>query len=363
MEETIPFDIVINFNIPFMRVIIKCFNDDDNMTLNNIKNFYNQKEEVSAQKVIIVSSTSFNSNIINYSKKKNGDISLLYFPNSFKNINWTLERKSTIFIEIKEKKPKFIIDLFPKNENNLLSNYKLISKKKLNQVTFIDDNTIDKIVLNLLSRIGYQNGMVDLNKIILLLKNENKIYTKYNQSLEENVLGEINFKKSMILIDNHQCKTLARIRFTLAHEIAHFLLGHSRYMLGEKHTIKEAKCIDNELFISVEEIMKIEFQANRFASFLLLPTKSFLKDIHTFLTDYDIKDRGVGLFFVDNQRCNTETYLKITSQLMHRYKVSRQVIELRLKNLKILHKKDTYEIMKNIHQGITNKKINWNHHD
>ena len=98
IAEYISSDIVINFNIPFMRVIVKCFNDDENMTLNNIKNFYNQKEEVSAQKVIIVSSTSFDSNIINYSKKKNGDISLLYFPNNFRNLNWTLERKSTIFI-------------------------------------------------------------------------------------------------------------------------------------------------------------------------------------------------------------------------------------------------------------------------
>jgi Zn-dependent peptidase ImmA (M78 family) len=318
---------------------------------------------VSAQKVIIVSSTSFDSNMINYAKKKNGDISLLYFPNTFRNANWTLERKSTFFIKVKEDKPKFIIDLFPKNENNLLSNYKLITKNNLNQVAFMNDSTIDKRVLNILSKIDYENGIVDLNKIILLLENENKIYTKYNQSLEEGVLGEINFEKSIILIDNHQCETLARIRFTLAHEIAHFLLGHSQYMLGEKHTMQDAKIIENQLPISAEDIMKMEFQANYFASVLLLLEGSFFKDIRSLLMDYDVKDRGLGIFFVDNQRCNIDTYMKITSRLMHRYKVSRQVIEIRLKKLGLLEKVDTYEFVKNVHQGIINKKINWNYND
>ena len=358
IEETIPFDIVINFNLPFkMRVIVKCFYDSDNITLNDIKFFYNLKEEVSAQKVIIVSSLPFNSNMINYSKKKNGDISLLYFPNNFKNINWTLERRSTTFVKMIEDKPEFVVELFlANNKNNLLSNYRLIPNRNLNKVTFINDSEIDKIVLNILSKIGYKDGIVDLNKIIRFVENKNNIYTKYNQSLEKDVLGEINFEKSVISIDNYQCETLARIRFTLAHEIGHFLLGHSKYLLTEKYTKQDAETINSQ------NIIKIEFQANQFASFLLLPTKSFLKDFYALLKEYNVRDRGLGLF-VDNQKCNINTYMKVISRLMHKYKVSRQVIEIRLKKLGLLNKVDTYELVKDVHQEIINKKLDWNYYD
>jgi len=106
----------------------------------------------------------------------------------------------------------------------------------------------------------------------------------------------------------------------------------------------------------------MEFQANQFASFLLLPKESFFKDFYSLLIEYNVKDRGFGLF-VDNQRCNIDTYMKITSRLMHKYKVSRIVIEIRLKKLGLLAKIGNYESVKNVHEKIINKKIKWNYND
>jgi len=47
-------------------------------------------------------------------------------------------------------------------------------------------------------------------------------------------------------------------------------------------------------------------------------------------------DRGFGLLYVDEQKCNTAIYSGITSQLKLRYKVSRLALKLRLEALGLL---------------------------
>jgi len=378
IEENLIFDIIIEFYLPLkFLIIVKCFDHSKHLSLQNIQNFYNKKKEVNAQKIIIVSSEPFESNIIHYAEKRNKDIGLLYYEDT-DNYEWLLRRSpSAIRYENNKKLNEtntysalsngeytnsisiFMINLLSTNSQKDIFNSALTInnrfKNNYRKVQFLNDKMINQFVNKLLSKISYEDGIVDFDKIGSILKKEHNLTIQYNQVLESNVLGEINFETALISIDNHQCETLARMRFTIAHEIGHYLLGHGYYMYGEKYTNMH-DTLNNQL---PDNIIKMEWQANQFASFLLLPINNFLKDVNLLFKEFNIK----GKLYVDNQKCNIDTFMQITNRLMHKYKVSRSVVEIRLKKLELLQKVDTYEFVKNVHQGITNKKINWDHHD
>lgn len=375
IEGTVLFDIVIELSFPLkLIIIVKCFDTHENFTLMDIQNFYRQKNEVNAQKIIIVSSNSFEDSIIQYAKNKNADIGLLHFDEN-NNPDWILKRSSSLLSnEEKNIKKPFespVSYAFSKGERtnsltqfmvNLLSDtikFSIPAKYHYEKVQFLNEDSINQTVNNLLDKINYRDGLVDLNKITNLLQQENNLNIRYNQALNKDILGEIDFQQSLITIDNHQCETLARLRFTVAHEIGHYCLGHARYMFRERFTQKHEENIGKKLNIN-KEIAKMEWQANQFASFLLLPIDSFQNDINSLLQKYDVKNKGFGLLFVDSQRCNTEIFYKITSELMQKYKVSRMVIEIRLRSLGILHKINTYKLIANTYHSVVNQRIKLN---
>ena len=156
-----------------------------------------------------------------------------------------------------------------------------------------------------------------------------------NVELEFGVLGNINFEDSVINIDNSQCETDARARFTIAHELGHFFLKHSKFMVGES-------CYDSHLVseerkdLSIPDIMRMEWQANQFASCLLLPRKSFIKAFKEEAKRRGIINRGFGSLFVDDQKCNITTMAFVTSHLMKKFRVSKTVIIIRMKQLGIM---------------------------
>ena len=156
---------------------------------------------------------------------------------------------------------------------------------------------------------------------------------EYNIDLDKGFLGAINFKNNLISIDNEQCATFARTRFTIAHEIGHFALNHSRYMDREKLNIDNVLNIENPNVMGIDDISRMEWQANQFASYLLLPKENFLKDFYIEIRKHQIQDKGFGLIYLDRQQCNIDTFAKISSPLMQKYKVSRSVIFIRLKKL------------------------------
>jgi len=375
IQENLIFDIVIEMYLPFESLItVKCFDSSENLSLQNVQSFYNNKKEVNAQKVIIVSSDIFEENIIQYAKKRK--IGLLHYED-IDNSEWLLRRSPSTLISWEKEKlnqannynalshgeytnslSMFMVNLLSTNNEKQIfsSTHALESTLKNNytKVKFLNDEIINQFVNKLLFKINYVDGMVDFEKISFILEKEHNLSIYYNRVLDPDVLGEINFEKPLISIDNHQCETLARMRFTVAHEIGHYLLGHARYMYREKYTKMHDDKIGSALSNNRENIVKMEYQANQFASFLLLPLDSFLKDLNLLFKEFDV--RG-SILYVDNQKYNSDTYYKITNRLMHRYKVSRAVVEIRLKKLGLLQKNDTYESVKNIHQKIENHRI------
>jgi Zn-dependent peptidase ImmA (M78 family) len=81
---------------------------------------------------------------------------------------------------------------------------------------------------------------------------------------------------------------------------------------------------------------RIEFQANLFASEFLLPYGDFVLSVETFRQHLEMKDRGHGYIFVDDQPCNLATFNAFLLSLSEKYDVSHRAIEVRLKQLNMV---------------------------
>jgi hypothetical protein len=148
-------------------------------------------------------------------------------------------------------------------------------------------------------------------------------------------LGRIQFAPLRIQLFTYAQRHRGRDRFTLAHELAHHLLGHGRYIKRE-YCDQSDFVSDRQRNYDSTDIARLEYQANHFAASLLMPRKNFLIDALRCLHALNIHDRGFGLLYVDNQQCNLENYFGVTSHLMGRYRVSRTSAAIRLESLGIL---------------------------
>lgn len=376
-EKNITFDISIEIYLPEQEkysvlVLIECKNYNHKVPVDDVEEFYAKTQQISGAniKAIVASTNSYQDGTFKFSRSKG--IGLLRYFSKEKR-EWILTRSpSTIIGNSKELTERATISkgLFEQEHKskgfdfycftgNSYSNYtqKLFSDLILSDLTddkkeawdhvkssilikypsidFLDVNIIESKSSNLLNAIKYYNGSVSIEKIKKFILHTYNFELNLNVELEFGVLGNINFEDSVINIDNSQCETDARARFTIAHELGHFFLKHSKFMVGES-------CYDSHLVseerkdLSIPDIMRMEWQANQFASCLLLPRKSFIKAFKEEAKRRGIINRGFGSLFVDDQKCNITTMAFVTSHLMKKFRVSKTVIIIRMKQLGIM---------------------------
>jgi Zn-dependent peptidase ImmA (M78 family) len=206
-------------------------------------------------------------------------------------------------------------------------------KRPINQVSegripFLDYEVIEDRAQSLLKNIGYTNGIVNLEDIcqqlkIQLISSEEELYDSYDNQ----ILGQADFQQREISIFNHE--HIGRMRFTIAHEIGHFALQHNDF-------IKCESVVENDLVIQEDQkspLERLEFQANYFASCLLLPKDSFLKATAFFREKHDIRDKTFGYIYVDDQYCNRSSYRTLLQELALEFGASETSVEIRLKKL------------------------------
>ncbi|MEI5679530.1 MULTISPECIES: ImmA/IrrE family metallo-endopeptidase [unclassified Mesorhizobium] len=200
-------------------------------------------------------------------------------------------------------------------------------------VPYLTAEQIEKSAQEILEQVGYKSGPVDLEKICSMLS----INLQFSEQLIEDedgtpILGSANFDRKSITINSHANSN--RERFTLGHEIGHFCLKHDRYLRSE--TI-----VERDLFVDGEAVHafnyeRLEFQANSFASNVLLPSHVFCAEVDLARIKFDIRDRGHGYIFVDDQPCNSQPYDQLLSTLSSEFKVSKQAIEIKLRKIGLL---------------------------
>nr|WP_297204952.1 ImmA/IrrE family metallo-endopeptidase [Thalassospira sp.] len=198
------------------------------------------------------------------------------------------------------------------------------------QFPYLHADDIEKSTSQLHTMIGYDDGPVDLEKICEQLAIDLTMSAGSGDTDDENeLLGRADFANKKIAIYAHGNRK--RERFTLAHEIGHFHLNHDKFLRSET-TIKQDLVVD-ERETKGNLINRMEYQANMFASHLLLPKFNLVKKVQELRVKLDIRDRGHGYIFVDNQPQNLSNYYLLLAAVSEHFNTSSQVIEIRLKSL------------------------------
>ncbi|WP_028741608.1 ImmA/IrrE family metallo-endopeptidase [Rhizobium leguminosarum] len=200
-------------------------------------------------------------------------------------------------------------------------------------VPYVPAEHIKKSAQEILEQIGYKSGPVDLEKICSMLS----IDLHFSKQVVRNedgtlILGSANFDRNSIQINAHANSN--RERFTIGHEIGHFYLKHKQYLRSE--TIVERDLLIDSETDNNFNYERLEFQANAFSSDIILPDQVFRTAIDVGRVRFDIRDRGHGYIFVDDQPCNFLPYDQLLSSLSLYFEVSKQAIEIKLRKMGLL---------------------------
>ena len=162
------------------------------------------------------------------------------------------------------------------------------------------------VARELLERLGMHTAPVPVDKVARALGAQLRF-----SPLDEELSGMIYIKDDVPIIGVNALHHPNRQRFTIAHEIGHLAM-HRDQLSNTVHVDKQLVILmRNQVSSTGQEQMEVE--ANRFAAELLMPTDVFEKVLLD--TPVDIDDE------------------KPLLELSRKFKVSKQAIEFRIRNL------------------------------
>lgn len=166
----------------------------------------------------------------------------------------------------------------------------------------MSEKAATKIIESLFSKLELNEHPVPIDKIVDFFSIKIVPY-----DFPDNFSGVIREVKGKIVIGLNKNHNQNRRRFTLAHELGHYLLGHSVNVdLGLTDDVR----VDDVNALQIDK----EKEANNFAAELLMPKKFLLSDI-----------------------ANKKGSIKIPD-LATRYQVSEQVASIRIINAGLINK-------------------------
>lgn len=179
-----------------------------------------------------------------------------------------------------------------------------------------------------------------LNGIVEYLKSEKSVQVETSNIVDNfnnNVLGYYDLSNQKILINNSIIDTI-QYPFVLAHEIGHYVL-HSNLKINQTiyNNFKDIQFSFFEQSYGIRnEKNWIEWQANCFASCLLMPKKSILLRLVAIQKELGISKQGS--IYLDNQNCNKKDFREIIKYLSDFFGVGKISIEYRLNDLGLIHR-------------------------
>lgn len=158
------------------------------------------------------------------------------------------------------------------------------------------------------------------------------------------ILGAFVFESPAILIDPSLDQNSPQFRFTMAHELGHLVL-HGKLNLRSEDLDNPPGHIEDSRshFLIGRKPLRterdwLEWQANRFASAILMPRATVRPAIVDKQEALGVL-RNRGKIFVDHQWQNITDYYAIVDYLRAIYQTSRRMILIRLRELKVLQDK------------------------
>lgn len=375
-ESSIIFDIAIEIYLPgqdeFSMVwLIECKNYTSPVPVSDAEEFFAKTQQVAAArcKAVIASTAEFQAGVRAYSKSKGIGLMRYFEPSGVK---WELLRsasasvgraksesihqidkglsepdhRSEVFDFYMQSPIRLTNSLWDFAEDTLLDGGMTLAalaqisnsrRRQTSQVPFIEKNEFEALAEDLIAEIGYTSNEVSLELISERERARCGLSVVTNLPLPdgENMLGRILFRENRIEIFSQLTAHRVRERFTLAHELAHHLLGHGKHLLRESCEERDLSLQHERAELGVD-VSRMEYQANTFAACLLMPRRNFIFVFLEIANRLSINDKGFGPLFVDNQMCNIEAFQSVTTRLMLHFGVSRTAAKIRLENLGLL---------------------------
>lgn len=179
-------------------------------------------------------------------------------------------------------------------------------------------------------------------------------------SFEEKDIPDVNGKQVLGYLDPDARKVAlnqgahdyeARWLFTFAHELGHVVF-HQDVDLARL----SIDWFDTEEQVHEENLMTgftcpkdwLEWQANRFASCLLMPKEPFIKQLWSVQDDIGYSRAKRGWIYLEDSRSNQKEYMRIIGRLENTFGVSYTALECRLRQLNLLedHRGDSLGAMR-----------------
>lgn len=370
-QSNIIFDVSIEAWLPGAEkysflVLIECKNYSHSIPVDDLEEFCSKVEQVSGGKGILVSPAELQRGALNFAKSSGiGFVRYL----SAANLKWVLYRSPSSLlyqsplsqsglIEQSLLQPKLsshLYDIYAISGGMFTNSWREVFSSLLGEdafsalelagvirsssvdsvVEFISKNAIRDVSSRLLDSIGYTGGRVSLEAIAR--KGQDESGLAIVEIREENsFLGSIDFSSNQIGVYGGLTGCDERGRFTLGHELGHFYLNHSQYMLREGCDDSDIDLEDPPKLI-ISDVQRLEWQANYFSSCLLLPEENFLESFYTIAGRLGLSDKGYGALYLDDQACNYESYSQVSGYLKRRFGVSRLAVRYRLIELGLLN--------------------------
>jgi hypothetical protein len=376
-EKEIIFDIALEVYLPgednfSILWLFECKNYRHPVPVDDVEEFHSKLQQVSASKGVIAAASSFQSGTRNFAKSKRIGLMRYFDPESFK---WVLLRSPsgsarTLGTSICEEADRglsdpdytsSVFDLYLESSQGVTNSLwdfceGLLSEtadwavqfqdvlnppsRNACQVEYLEKEDIEEITGRVLAGTCYLKGSVSLEEIVKHESSRSSLNVHYLKPNEDSTaplgaLGRISFETSEIELFNVGEGPLGRERFTLAHELAHYLLNHGRYMAGE-YCQEIDFAMPKRSILSKLDIGRMEWQANYFASCLLMPRIAIQRAFRKALFDARICNKGYGELYIDAQPCNLSNYAFVTSQLEREFEVSRSALYHRLIGLDLI---------------------------
>lgn len=375
-EDEIVFDIAIEVYRPgstsySMLVLVECKNYNHSVPVNDAEEFAEKIRQVAGAKGIMVSTGSFQQGTVSYCKSRH--IGLVRYGN--RKFDWILERtpwrgsepfSSEVHAGLMSSSlgsyhpdllgcvgDTYATSLDPLFRSltadvadvaTILKPVEDPVRSPRHVVDFISKEEIEQRSATVLRAVGYSGGQVPLDKICqwqaeeVGLNARLRVRPDVDDGSTHAALGQIRFDPLEITVFDRPNSHPGRENFTLAHELGHHFLGHSKYIAGEycEEVDFEIDEPDDSATVGLADIRSMEWQANYFASCLLLPREPLLAYFHTLAKQLDLRNRGFGYIYLDDQPCNRHDYNRVTARLMLEYWVTKSAVKTRLQALGLL---------------------------
>lgn len=176
---------------------------------------------------------------------------------------------------------------------------------------------ISLLANQLLEKHGFKSSPIKPSRLAEIMG-----ITVFEKDFTDDVSGALTFKDDKPIILFNKNHSINRQRFTIAHEIGHYILKHGRdglFIDKQKHFIlRNADSATGE--------KRQEVEANAFAAALLMPEKMVIKEFNKL-----VNKNGLDLY---EEEDNED--IPFIKDLAKKFEVSQKAMTFRIANLRLL---------------------------